>query len=184
VGGIAVLYALMLSHILVPFPAEITNLTCGFTYGIPGGLAIGISGWFVSALGTYAVGRVAGRPLVLALLGERRLVQAEHLMARGGWPTLLLLRLLPFIPFSGVGYVAGATRVPLVRFAWTSGIGAIPLIAIAVILGSRLQHFSASDPLVWGTLVFFAVLFALAHPFAKRLQRHRDAAASSVRETV
>jgi uncharacterized membrane protein YdjX (TVP38/TMEM64 family) len=175
VAGVLLLYALMLAHVIVPFPAEITNLVCGFAYGIPGGLAISISGWFVSALGTYAVGRIAGRPLVTKLAGEERMRAAENLMERGGWPALLVLRLLPIVPFSGVGYVAGATRVPLARFAWTSLIGAIPLIAIAVILGSRLEHFSVTDPLVWGTLAGFAVLFALSHPIVRRLQRARNA---------
>jgi uncharacterized membrane protein YdjX (TVP38/TMEM64 family) len=172
-AGVLLLYALMLAHAIVPFPAEITNLVCGFAYGIPGGLAICVTGWFASALLTYAVGRVAGRPLVTRLAGDERMLAAENLMERGGWPALLVLRLLPIVPFSGVGYVAGATRVPLVRFAWTSAVGAIPLIAIAVILGSRLEHFSVTDPLVWGTVGGFLLLFLVSHPIVRRFQRSR-----------
>ncbi|HWI74467.1 MAG TPA: VTT domain-containing protein [Baekduia sp.] len=173
VAGILLLYALMLAHAVVPFPAEITNLVCGFAYGIPGGMAICITGWFCSALLTYAIGRIAGRPLVTRLAGDERMLAAENLMERGGWPALLILRLLPIVPFSGVGYVAGATRVPVVRFAWTSAVGAIPLIAIAVILGSRLEHFSITDPLVWGTIGGFLLLFAISHPIVRRFQRSR-----------
>jgi uncharacterized membrane protein YdjX (TVP38/TMEM64 family) len=172
-AGILLLYALMLAHAVVLFPAEITNLVCGFTYGIAGGIAIATSGWFLSALVTFAIGRVAGRPLVTKLAGAERMRAAEGLMERGGWPVLIVLRLLPLVPFSGVGYVAGATRVPLARFAWTSLIGSIPLIVIAVILGSRLQHFSVTDPLVWGTLAGFAALFLLSHPVVRRIQRAR-----------
>jgi uncharacterized membrane protein YdjX (TVP38/TMEM64 family) len=173
-GGILLLYALMLAHAVVPFPAEITNLVAGFAYGIPGAMAICATGWFASALLTYAVGRVAGRPLIVRLAGERRVEQAEALMERGGWPALLILRLLPVVPFSGVGYVAGATNVPLLRFAWTSAIGAIPLIAIAVVLGSRLEHFSVTDPLVWGMLLGFGALIAISHPLSRRWQRSRS----------
>jgi uncharacterized membrane protein YdjX (TVP38/TMEM64 family) len=173
VAGVLLLYALMLAHAVVPFPAEITNLVCGFAYGIPGALAICITGWFVSAMVTYAIGRTAGRPLVTRLAGPERMAAAEALMERGGWPALLVLRLLPIVPFSGVGYVAGATRVPAFRFAWTSAIGAIPLIAIAVILGSRLEHFSVTDPLVWGTLGGFLLLFLISHPIVRRFQRAR-----------
>jgi uncharacterized membrane protein YdjX (TVP38/TMEM64 family) len=172
-GGILLLYALMLAHAIVPFPAEITNLVSGFAYGIPGAMAICVTGWFLSAMLTYAVGRHAGRPLIVRLAGERRVAQAEVLMERGGWPALLLLRLLPVVPFSGVGYVAGATNVPLGRFAWTSAIGAIPLIAIAVVLGSRLEHFSVTDPLVWGMLGGFTLLIAISHPLSRRWQRSR-----------
>jgi hypothetical protein len=49
-----------------------------------------------------------------------------------------------------------------------------------VILGSRLEHFSVTDPLVWGTLGFFLLLFAISHPVIRRFQRSRR----SVGETV
>jgi uncharacterized membrane protein YdjX (TVP38/TMEM64 family) len=178
VAGVLLLYVLMLSHVLVPFPAEITNLVAGFTYGVPWAMAICVTGWFASAMGTYAVGRIAGRPVIDRLAGPARVASAEALMDRGGWPFLLVVRLLPFVPFSLVGYLAGATRVPLLRFAWTSAIGAIPLIVLAVVLGSRLEHFSISDPLVWGSLAGFALLIGLGHPVGRRWQRRR------VRETV
>jgi uncharacterized membrane protein YdjX (TVP38/TMEM64 family) len=179
VAGVLLLYVLMLLHIVLLFPAEIINLVAGFTYGIPVAMAICVSGWFVSAMGTYALGRVAGRPLVAKLAGAERLASAEALMERGGWPALLILRLLPVVPFSGVGYVAGATHVPVGRFAWTSAVGAIPLIVIAVVLGSRLEHFSVTDPLVWGALGGFAALILISHPLTRRWQRSR-----AVREQV
>ncbi len=175
VAGVLLLYALMLGHIVLLFPAEVINLVAGFTYGIPIAMAICVSGWFASAMGTYALGRIAGRPLVAKLAGAERLASAEALMERGGWPVLLVLRLLPVVPFSGVGYVAGATHVPIGRFAWTSALGAIPLIALAVVLGSRLEHFSVTDPLVWGALAGFAALILISHPISRRWQRSRAA---------
>jgi uncharacterized membrane protein YdjX (TVP38/TMEM64 family) len=173
VAGVLLLYALMLLHIVLLFPAEIINLVSGFTYGIPVAMVICISGWFVSAMGTYALGRVAGRPLASKLAGAERLASAEALMERGGWPALLVLRLLPVVPFSGVGYVAGATHVPVGRFAWTTVVGSIPLIAIAVVLGSRLEHFSITDPLVWAMLGGFTALILISHPLSRRWQRSR-----------
>jgi uncharacterized membrane protein YdjX (TVP38/TMEM64 family) len=172
-GGVVLLYVLMLAHAVVPFPAEITNLVAGFAYGVAGGILICATGWFASALLTYALGWYGGRPLLERLASPERVASAEALMERGGWPVLIVLRLLPVVPISFVGYVAGATRVPFFRFAWTSGIGMIPLTAIAVILGSRLEHFSPTDPLVWGTLGGFAVLVAVSHPVVRRMQRAR-----------
>ncbi len=136
-------------------------------------MVICVSGWFVSAMGTYALGRIAGRPIVAKLAGTERLAAAEALMERGGVPALLLLRLLPIVPFSGVGYVAGATHVPVGRFAWTSAVGAIPLIVLGVVLGSRLEHFSFTDPLFWAVLAGFAALVAISHPLTRRWQRSR-----------
>lgn len=180
-AGIVLLYVLMLAHAVVPFPAEITNLVAGFAYGVPGAMAICATGWLASALLTYAIGWYAGRPLVERLAGPERVASAEALMERGGWPALIVLRILPIVPISLVGYVAGATRVPLWRFAWTSAIGMLPLIAIAVILGSRLEHFSLTDPLVWGTLIGFVALIAVSHPIVQRMRRTR---AAPVEETA
>ena len=84
VAGVLLLYALMMLHIVLLFPAEIINMVAGFTYGIPIAMAICVSGWFVSAMGTYALGRIAGRPLVAKLAGAERLASAEALMERGG----------------------------------------------------------------------------------------------------
>jgi uncharacterized membrane protein YdjX (TVP38/TMEM64 family) len=173
VAGVLLLYGLMLAHIVVLFPAEITNMVAGFTYGVPLGILICGTGWFLSGLGTYALGVIAGRPVIERLAGRGRVEGAERMMERGGWPFLLVVRLLPFVPFSLVGYLAGATRVPLLRFAWTTGVGALPLIALAVVLGSRLEHFSITDPLVWGSIAGFALLIGLGHPVGRRWQRSR-----------
>jgi uncharacterized membrane protein YdjX (TVP38/TMEM64 family) len=175
VGGVILLYGLMLAHVVVIFPAEITNMVAGFTYGIPLGILICTTGWFLSALGTYALGVIAGGPVIEKLVGRARVEAAERMMERGGWPFLLVVRLLPFVPFSIVGYVAGVTRVPFFRFAWTSLVGAIPLIALAVVLGSRLSDFSITDPLVWGSILGFVILIGIGHPVGRRLQaRERE----------
>lgn len=174
VGGVLVLYALMISHAVVIFPAEITNLVCGFTYGIPLGILICATGWFASAIITYYIGRHLGRPILTRLAGDERTASVEAAVERGGWTALLVLRLLPIVPFSFLGYACGALHVPLGRFAWTTAIGQLPLVAAAVILGSRLEHFSVTDPLVWGMLGVFLVLFVVSHPVVKRLQRTRQ----------
>lgn len=169
-AGVALLYGLMLAHVVVIFPAEITNMVAGFTYGIPLGILICTTGWFLSGLGTYALGMIAGRPLIEKLAGAGRVASAERMMDRGGWEFLLVVRLLPFVPFSIVGYVAGATNVPLFRFAWTTLLGAIPLVTLAVVLGSRLSDFSLGDPLVWGSILVFVLLIAVGHPVGRRFQ--------------
>ena len=170
-GGVVLLYALMLAHVVLPFPAEVTNLVAGFTYGIPLAMAICLSGWVLSAMGTYAVGRFAGRPVVERLTGAARLRHAEELIERAGWPLLVAVRLLPIVPYSPVGYVAGATRVPFPRFLWTTAVGSIPLVAIMVALGSRLEHPSLTDPLIWALVTPFVLLVVLAHPVGRHLRR-------------
>jgi membrane protein DedA with SNARE-associated domain len=56
-------------------------------------------------------------------MGAKRMHQAEHAIERGGGTALLLARLVPLAPYSLVGHVAGAARVPLWRFVQTDVIG-------------------------------------------------------------
>ena len=116
---------------------------------------------------------VAGRPLALRLAGEQRVVVAERVIDRGGAPALLLARLIPFVPYSLVGYIAGATRVPLWRYAWTSVLGSLPMAAAATYLGHALDDLSASDPLVWTALAVVTVLAAFTPLLARRVRRER-----------
>jgi uncharacterized membrane protein YdjX (TVP38/TMEM64 family) len=169
--GAAVLVGLILVHAVVLFPAEIVNATAGLVFGFAVALPLVLAAWLVSALIAYWLGMVAGRPLALRLAGEERVALAERVIERGGAPALLVSRLIPFVPYSLVGYLAGAARVPLWRYAWTSVVGILPITAAAIYLGHALDHLSASDPLLWLALAVFAVLAAGTVRVAHRLRR-------------
>jgi len=68
--------------------------------------------WIASALLAYYIGRHAGRPLLYGLAGERRFLRLESAIDRGGASFLLACRLVPIVPFSLTGLVAGAAHVP------------------------------------------------------------------------
>jgi uncharacterized membrane protein YdjX (TVP38/TMEM64 family) len=171
VGGALVVVGLILVHAVVFFPAEIVNATAGLAFGFWLALPLVMVSWLLSGLIAYWLGRVAGRPLAVRLTGERRVVVAEGVIDRRGAPALLLARLVPFVPYSLVGYVAGAARVPVWRYAWTSFAGVLPITAAATYLGHALDDFSASDPLLWVAVAVLAVLVALSATAARRLRR-------------
>jgi uncharacterized membrane protein YdjX (TVP38/TMEM64 family) len=169
--GAAVLVGLILIHAVVLFPAEIVNATAGLVFGFAVALPLVLAAWLVSGLIAYWLGMVAGRPLAVRLAGEERVAVAERVVERGGAPALLVSRLIPFVPYSLVGYVAGAARVPIWRYAWTSVAGILPITAAATYLGHALDHLSASDPLLWAALAVFAVLAIGTVRVAHRLRR-------------
>jgi uncharacterized membrane protein YdjX (TVP38/TMEM64 family) len=166
----AVLLVLMLVHVVVWYPSEIVTAAAGFVYGFWGALPFVLAGWLVSALGSYALGRYAGRPLLHRIAGRERFERAERAVARGGWPVLMAARLVPIVPFSLVGYVAGAARTPLWTFAWTTVVGFLPLSIVVTLLGSRLETLSFEDPLVWLALAPIALLLLAARPLVRRLR--------------
>lgn len=168
--GAVVVVALILAHAVLFFPAEIVNATAGLVYGFAVALPLVLVSWALSGMLAYALGAAAGRPLALRLMGEERVERAEHAIERGGVIALLLARLIPFVPYSLVGYVAGAARVPFWRFVWTGFVGIIPITAAATYLGHALGDLSASDPLLWAALAVVAALTALSLLTSRRLR--------------
>jgi uncharacterized membrane protein YdjX (TVP38/TMEM64 family) len=169
--GAVVLVALILAHAVLVFPAEIANATAGLVYGFAIALPLVMAAWTVSGMLAYWLGAAAGRPVALRLAGERRVAAAEAMIERGGVTALLLMRLIPFMPYSLVGYLAGATRVPLWRFVWTGFVGILPITAAATYLGHALGNLSASDPLLWLALAVLAGLALLTLVGTRRLRR-------------
>ncbi len=147
--GVVLVAALAIVHAVVWFPAEILNAAAGFVYGFGPALPLVLASWTASAMLAYEIGRHAARPLLYGLLGRRRFEEVEGLVDRGGVTFLLAGRLVPIVPISLLSYVCGAARVNRWRFLWTTAIGLAPITAYFVYLGSRLQEFSLSDPVVW-----------------------------------
>lgn len=169
-GAALVLVGLALVHAVIPYPAELPTAAAGFAFGFSIGFPLMLAAWVASGVLAYGVARVAGRPVLLRVLGERRIVRTEAFLERAGAGGLLAVRLVPVIPFSLVCFVCGATRVPLGRFAWTTALGTMPLTALIVLLGARLQTPSATDPLLWAGAAGLLALLALVRPVGRRLR--------------
>jgi uncharacterized membrane protein YdjX (TVP38/TMEM64 family) len=174
VGGPLLILALSLIHAFVFYPAEIIDAAAGFVYGFFPALALMMVGWLLSGLICFAIGRSVARPLLDRWLGAERFERAEAMIERGGPTLLLALRLIPILPFSLVSYAAGAARVPTWRFLWTTVVGYLPITAISVYFGTRLEGLSLTDPLVFGSAAALLGLLLAGH-WAVRRQAARTA---------
>ncbi len=161
-SGVMLLLALILAHAVLFYPTEIVTATAGFVYGFLPGLALVTVGWLVSALLAYLLGRALGRPLVHTVFGGRRFASLERAVERGGVTLLLAVRLIPVVPFSLTGYVAGAVRVPVWRFGWTTVLGYLPLTVLIAYLGSQAESLSVGDPRLWIGVAVLVGLLAVA----------------------
>lgn len=169
-GGPALLFALMLGHAVVWYPTELLTTTAGYAYGFVPGLALSMLGWTCSAVVSYGLGLAIGRPLLRAILGER-FARLEQGMEVGGTQLMLSARLIPIVPFSLLGYAAGATRQSLWKLVWTSAVGYLPLTAAVAYLGSQAENLSVDDPLVWVAVVVVIALLVVSRFMARRSLR-------------
>jgi uncharacterized membrane protein YdjX (TVP38/TMEM64 family) len=167
-AGPLLIVALALIHAVVFYPAEIVDAAAGFVYGFLPALGLMMGGWLISGLLCFAVGRSVARPLLDRWLGTERFERTEAMIERGGPTLLIAVRLIPIVPFSLVCYAAGAARVPLWRFVWTTAVGYLPITVIAVYFGTRLEGLSLTDPLVLGSAAALLVLLLAGHWVARR----------------
>jgi uncharacterized membrane protein YdjX (TVP38/TMEM64 family) len=160
-AGPLIVFALCLIHAFLWYPTEIVNTASGFVYGFWASVPLLMAGWMANALLTWWLGQTLARPVLSKAVGEQRWCEAERMIASGGATLLLAVRLIPIMPFSLTGYVAGAARVPLGRFVWTSAVGYAPITIFFIYVGSRLDSFSPTDPAILaGTAVLIGLLFA------------------------
>jgi uncharacterized membrane protein YdjX (TVP38/TMEM64 family) len=171
-AGPLLILALTLLHAVVFYPAEIVDAAAGFAYGFFPALALMTVGWVLSGLICWAVGHRVARPLLDRWFGEERFERVERAIERGGPSLLIAMRLIPILPFSIVSYAAGAARVPAWRFVWTTALGYLPITAIAVYFGTRLEGLSLTDPLVLGSALALLALLAVGHRAARRQAGH------------
>lgn len=168
VAGPLLILGLTLVHAIVFYPAEIVDAAAGFVYGFFPALALMMLGWLLSGFICFAIGRSVARPLLDRWFGAARFERAEAAIERGGPTLMLAIRLIPILPFSLVSYAAGAARVPVWRFAWTTVVGYLPITALAVYFGTRLEGLSLTDPLVLGSAVALLALLLVGHWIVRR----------------
>jgi uncharacterized membrane protein YdjX (TVP38/TMEM64 family) len=170
-AGPLLILALTLLHAVVFYPAEIVDAAAGFAFGFGPALALMMVGWVLSGLICFAIGHSVARPLLDRWLGAERFERTERAIERGGATLLLAMRLIPIVPFSLFSYAAGAAHVPLWRFVWTTAVGYLPITALTVYLGSRLESLSVTDPLVLGSAVALLALLGAGHWVLRRVRR-------------
>jgi len=178
-AGPLLILLLTLLHAVVFYPAEIVDAAAGFAYGFFPALALMTVGWVLSGLLCWAVGHRVARPLLDRWFGAERFKRVEGAIERGGPTLLLAMRLIPILPFSVVSYAAGAAHVPLWRFVWTTALGYLPITAIAVYFGTRLEGLSLTDPLVLGSAAALLALLAIGHWVMRRQSRRHPSTCSA-----
>ena len=165
--GIAGSIGLMVLHSFVPFPAEFLALANGMLYGPVWGIAITWTGAMLGAFAAFGLARWLGRPFVARMVTRGNWQGLDDWAGRQGAGMVLIARFIPVIAFNLINYAAGLTRMSWWTFAWTTGIGILPVTVLMVIMGDNI------DTLAWqwwlvllvaALVLWFAVRRKLAPP--------------------
>jgi uncharacterized membrane protein YdjX (TVP38/TMEM64 family) len=152
VWGQLAIFALMIVHSFIPFPAEFVALAAGACFGIVHGTLLTWSGAMAGAFISFWITRFFGRPFVNYILPKRQRKLLDDWTEDQGATTLLVSRFIPVIAFNLINYAAGLTKVSWWTFAWTTSLGILPLTVLMVYLGARMKDLS------WHWLVGISVV--------------------------
>jgi len=163
--GVAGSVGLMVLHSFVPFPAEIVAMANGLVYGPVWGTVITWTGAMLGAFLAFGLARWLGRPLVATLVAARHHAAIDRWTERDGTGTLLFSRFVPIISFNLINYAAGLTAVSWWTFAWTTGLGILPITILMVLMGHGLV---ADEGTAWLWLALAGLAGWLAWTWLRR----------------
>ncbi|MCZ7434670.1 TVP38/TMEM64 family protein [Streptomyces sp. WMMC1477] len=157
-------------------PRPVLSLAAGLLFGAGTGTATALAGSVLGAAVAFGLGRLLGRDALRPLLRGRVLHAGDRLLEQHGFRSVLVLRLLPGVPFALTNYAASVSRVRWSAVLAGTAVGSVPSTAAYALAGGR-----ATDPASSGFLAAsgFLVLTGVAGALLARHRRERHRRARS-----
>lgn len=168
IWGPALFFAVYTLLALVPWPKAVLTAAGGMLFGMWGGALLSLGAALVGATCSFAVGRLLGRDAVDRLI-HGRLRRVDALLRDHGLSAVLVVRLVPVVPYTAINYAAGLSGVSLRNYLLGSAIGMLPGSLAYAALGAY-----GTNP--WGLAIAgsgLIVLIAAGSWWARRLEPHR-----------
>ncbi len=145
-GAAGPLVFIVLSALLTVafFPGPLLSGASGLLFGTALGTPVSIVAATLGATLAALVSRFIARDAV-AEVGGPRVLAIRNWVSRRGFTGVLLLRLMPGIPYNAVNYGVGLTHVPMGVFALATAIGCAPRAFAYTALGGQLGSFDSVE---------------------------------------
>lgn len=128
---------------ILAVPASVLTLGGGYLFGLPVGFVADSIGATIGATAAFILGRTIGRSYVISKLKNYPKFQAVAIaIQRSGFKIVLLLRLVPLLPFNMLNYLLSVTPVPLGEYMLASWVGMMPITFALVYIGTTLKDLS------------------------------------------
>jgi len=163
-------FLMILQAIIAPLPAFLITFANASLFGAFWG---GVLSWTSAMAGAtlcFFIARILGRSAVEKLTGKTMLKNMDAFFERYGKHTILVCRLLPFVPFDPISYAAGLTSIRFRHFFLATGIGQLPATIVYSWAGSLLT--GGAFWFVTGLFVLFALTVVI--PVARSLYLERQ----------
>ena len=163
-----VVYLLAYGQPIVPLPGSLMTIAGGLAFGTGWGMLAALCGATMRACSEFLVARLLGREAIAKLL-KGKVAKCDEKIGEHGFKAVLLLRLIPNLPFGVQNYGLGLSCVRFRTYILATFLGMIPGTFAYVYLGQSL-----TDPKhLWkiGVAVALVVGFMVAQRTWKYRQR-------------
>lgn len=135
--------ALYAAAMVFALPGTIFTLTGGVVFGFWWGLVLNTLGANLGANAAFVLARFLGRGGVRGIGGEafqRHMARLDEATAKHGFRGLLVLRLIPVVPFNVLNFGSALTAIPWRAYAAATLLGILPGTAVYTLFADALVH--------------------------------------------
>ncbi|KMT06126.1 hypothetical protein BVRB_7g162970 [Beta vulgaris subsp. vulgaris] len=124
-------------------PASVLTLGGGYLFGLPLGFIADSVGATIGATAAFLLGRTIGKTYVMSKLKNYPRFQAVAIaIQKSGFKIVLLLRLVPLLPFNMLNYLLSVTPINLGAYILATWLGMMPITFAFVYVGTTLKDLS------------------------------------------
>jgi len=123
--GPALFFAFYVGLALIPCPKAVLTSAGGALFGLWAGAGLSLAAALVAAIISFGVGRLLGREAVDRLI-RGRLARVDSLLSDHGLSSVLVVRLVPLVPFIAINYASGLSGVKFGHYVLGSALGMVP----------------------------------------------------------
>lgn len=153
------------------FPVAVLALAGGVLFGLVWGSVYTFAGAMLNCSLMFLMARYLGREKIQALvrrkLPEQWRARLDTRTGRNGALLLVVLRLIPAVPYNLINYAFGLTAMPLGTYLWASAIGIIPGTLAFINIGDKVLDPSSPD--FWIAIGLLIALLAVTALMGKKL---------------
>ncbi|MHA2339560.1 MAG: TVP38/TMEM64 family protein [Candidatus Hodarchaeales archaeon] len=165
-GFLGLTLAMIIQSIISPIPSELVLGIAGASYSSRYGIELGVFYAFIFSFIGSIIGAIFCHQIgfYLEKFVEKRVTKEEiglfkDWIEKYGLLALIITRLIPFIPFDAISYVAGIVKMDRKIFIIGTTIGLIPRIIFYLLLGAGLAPILEEDFFLGLMIVALIVIF-------------------------
>ncbi|MCX4744666.1 TVP38/TMEM64 family protein [Kitasatospora sp. NBC_01287] len=162
-------------------PKPALSVAAGLLFGARWGVPVAVLGTTAGALLAFALGRGLGQRALRPLLRGRALLALDRGLTEHGFRTVLLMRLVPGVPFQAVNLGAAVSGVRLRPYLAGTALGVLPGTAAYVVAGASAG--SPGSPAFLASGAVIVLLGAASLLGARRAHRRGTAPATAAPST-